>query len=898
MPFSDRLEPPDRRRAAIYVVDDDPAFARALVRQVEALRYPVVGVAARPDDALREIPATRPDVVLTDLDLRADLDGIGLAGELRRRGDLAAVVFLTGAASIDLTPLRGADGVFAYLRKIELTASLATTLELVATQQATRMRLREMDQRHRSLFEQAAVGVAEIELDSCRFVEINQRGAALLRRTVPDILQCRAADLFAPAALAEAKAVLAQGRHGEVDLEAWCVAGDGAAILLRFDVSPLRLHDGRASHVVAIIQDITARRRAERAVQRSQHLLDQAERISQAGSYALDLQTGKLTWSRGMFALESCEPDSFVPDLTSRMARIHPDDRGAMEHDVALLASGAIASAHRRYRAFTNDGEPRFYDGRGAIEHDEDGAPQLIGSIRDVTAEVLAAAQLRHSEARYRGVFEHAIGGIVRAALDGTIVEANPAFVAILGCVTAGQVVGTTLQSWFADPAVAERLALAAWPPGHALEAELRRQDGGRATVVIDGLVLDDVDGHNFLGFVRDLTGERARVAREREVVEASRAKTAFLAGMSHELRTPLNAVLGLSEALLEGTFGPLADPQVRSLQTVHASGQHLLALINDVLDIARVESGQLLIEPERLRLSAPIEESLALMHGAAARRDQRIVADVAPELPAADIDKRRIKQVLLNLLGNATKFSPPGATIALAARAHPSGATVVIEVIDHGPGIPVADRERVFEPFVTLDASVSREFGGAGLGLTIARRIVALHGGRLWIEDTPGGGSTFVVELPVAQPVDRPATAGTARLGAPAVAAGARPVVLLAEDDAANVMTVQAYLERRGFDVRVVHDGASAVVAAGEPDVAAVLMDVRLPVIDGLEATRRIRAAEQGARRPIIALTAYAMPADEQRCLDAGASTYMSKPVRLAVLAERLAQLIDGGAA
>ena len=896
MPFSDR-DPPHRRRATLYLLDDDPAFVRALTRRLEALDYPVVGAAHAPTAALGDIAQLRPDIVIVDLELHADLDGIALASELRRRGNLAAVVFLTGAATIDLSPLRGADGVFAYVRKADLAESLATTLELVATQQATRMRLREMDQRHRLLFEQAAVGVAEIDVATGRLVEANQKCAAILRRTVPALLACTPAEVFAPASLADAQAALARGRHRELGFDAWCLGGDGVPVQLRIDVAPLRTSDEAAAHVVVIVQDITERGRAERALRRSEHLLDQAERIAQAGSYALDLRTGKLTWSRGMYALNGRDPATFVPDLEQGMGMVHPEDRAQMEADTRRLLAGEVEATTFDYRTFTPEGALRIMRGRGAAEVDDEGTPLLIGTIRDATQEVLAAAQLRYSEARFRSVFEHAAGGIVRTALDGTIIDANPAFVAILGGTSAQQLIGTELRAWFADPAVGARLALDRWRPGQALEAEWRRLDGASAAVVLDGTVLEDDEGRSFLGVVHDLTAERARTAREREAVEASRAKTAFLAGMSHELRTPLNAVLGLSEALLEGTFGALVEAQRRALETVHASGQHLLALINDVLDIARVEAGQLLIEPERLGLAAPIEESLALIHGAAARRGQRVVADLAAALPAVDIDKRRIKQVLLNLLGNAIKFSPPGATIGLAARLDRATARAVIEVCDHGPGIPPEDRERVFEPFVTLDASVAREFGGAGLGLTMVKRIVELHGGTVRVTDTPGGGSTFVVELPVAPTVDdrARARAGVAAGGGRAV--DARPVVLLAEDDAANIMTVQAYLEGHGFVVRVVRDGASAVVAAAAPDVAAVLMDVRLPVLDGLEATRRIRAAERGAPRPIIALTAYAMPTDEQRCLAAGATCYMSKPVRLAALADRLMALIGGTA-
>ena len=238
--------------------------------------------------------------------------------------------------------------------------------------------------------------------------------------------------------------------------------------------------------------------------------------------------------------------------------------------------------------------------------------------------------------------------------------------------------------------------------------------------------------------------------ARERTAIEASRAKTDFLTHMSHELRTPLNAVLGLSEAMLERIFGELNPAQVDSLTTIHASGRHLLALINDVLDIARVESGKLPIEAEQVWLRPLIDETTALIASQLASKRQRLVLDLAAALPPVDIDRRRIKQVLLNLLGNASKFSPPGATVTVRADGRDDARRVEIAVCDDGPGIAATERARIFEPFVTLDPSMSRAHGGAGLGLTLAKRIVDLHGGQIRVDSEPGRGATFTIALPV----------------------------------------------------------------------------------------------------------------------------------------------------
>jgi PAS domain S-box-containing protein len=394
----------------------------------------------------------------------------------------------------------------------------------------------------------------------------------------------------------------------------------------------------------------------------------------------------------------------------------------------------------------------------------------------------------------------------------------------------------------------------------------------------------------------RAMLASRESAARERVALEASLAKTEFLAHMSHELRTPLNAVLGLSEALLERVFGELAADQVNALATIHASGRHLLELINDVLDIARVESGKLPIEPEQVLLRPLIDETAALVHNQLASKNQRLVIELAPVLPPVDIDRRRIKQVLLNLLGNAAKFSTAGATVTLRAAGGSGARQVEIAVSDDGPGIAPADRGRIFEPFVTLDPSMSRAHGGAGLGLTLAKRIVELHGGQIRVDGDVGRGTTFTIALPVSSSYAGEAPAvhrvPTHELVAPAHGSGR--TVLLAEDDDATVLTVRSYLESHGYEVRVVRDGVAVLDAAIARDVAVVLLDIQLPGLDGLEVTRRLRAREIGARMPIIALTAHAMSGDEQRCLRAGVSAYMAKPVPLRQLEQMIGRMLE----
>ncbi len=433
----------------------------------------------------------------------------------------------------------------------------------------------------------------------------------------------------------------------------------------------------------------------------------------------------------------------------------------------------------------------------------------------------------------------------------------------------------------------------------HQMEYSVIRPDGETRRLL--GIVESDGCSrtpHVLVGTVQDVT-ERDRAAKEREAMErtvrvaseANRAKTEFLAQMSHELRTPLNAVLGLSEAMIERVFGDLDAAQIETLETIHRSGRHLLDLINDLLDIARVESGKLSIELEQATLRPIIDESTTLVANMLAARGQRLVIELAPAIPPVELDKKRMQQVLLNLLANASKFSPDGETITLRVTADPVSRDVRIEIADHGVGIAPEDLERIFDPFITIDAQTkhrARRPEGAGLGLSLAKHLVELHKGQLLVQSEVGRGSTFTIVLAMSDTyVHAPAPAPVT-----AQAQAQAGTVLVVEDNEATVLAVRTYLENRGFGVRVVGDGISALSAACDHDISLVLMDVQLPGLDGLEVTRRLRAVAMD--KPIVALTAHAMPGDERRCLEAGASAYLPKPVRLRSLVETIDRLLE----
>ncbi len=409
---------------------------------------------------------------------------------------------------------------------------------------------------------------------------------------------------------------------------------------------------------------------------------------------------------------------------------------------------------------------------------------------------------------------------------------------------------------------------------------------------------------------VRERAEREAHLAREHAertlvtAVEAraraelsDRAKTEFLANISHEIRTPMNAVLGMIDLTL-GT--PLDVHQREMLCVARGGADGLLHVLNDVLDLSKIESGTIVLAPVRFALRERLEAALAALRYQAQGKGLTLLATVAPDVDELFVgDPDRLRQVLLNLISNAIKFTASGGVtvdIANASGRRADGTRLVGFVVrDTGVGIPASRLAAVFEPFEQADGSATRRFGGTGLGLTIARRLVERMDGTIEVESELGVGSTFRFTVAFGCVTSGGRAAATADLArAPAsLDAPPRPLdVLLAEDNLVNQRVAQRMLESLGHRVVVTSNGVEAVEAVGRRAMDVILMDVHMPEMDGIEATRRIRAAEAGlARRvPIIAVTAGALDEDRQACFDAGMDAFLAKPVRAAVLAEVLA--------
>ncbi|MBI5767156.1 MAG: response regulator [Verrucomicrobia bacterium] len=383
---------------------------------------------------------------------------------------------------------------------------------------------------------------------------------------------------------------------------------------------------------------------------------------------------------------------------------------------------------------------------------------------------------------------------------------------------------------------------------------------------------------------------EEARALAE----SANRAKSEFLASMSHELRTPLSVILGNTSLLEEGLLGALSDRQRESLHGIDESGRHLLSLINDILDLSKVEAGMLELDHAEVGAVEVVEASLRLIRPDAAKKslDLETSVDCAPDTTFVG-DGRRVKQILVNLLSNAVKFTPAGGRITVRLGLSADGAAIQFVVSDTGIGIALELQRKLFRPFVQIDSRLAREYSGTGLGLALVKQFADLHGGSVSLVSEPGRGSTFTVSLPARRETTSRAPFAALAVAGPKFRIAGRPRVLIAEDHETNIAVLRAFFNSQSCQATFARDGVDAIerAFASAPDI--ILMDVQMPRMDGLEAIKRLRADPRTARIPIICLTALAMADDQERCLAAGANEYLFKPVNFPTLTASINRLV-----
>jgi two-component system sensor histidine kinase/response regulator len=708
---------------------------------------------------------------------------------------------------------------------------------------------------------------------------------------------------------------------------------NGALLICQWYNSALLDAGGQMVSLQSRVLDISERARAEEALRESERKFRLLVEQSPTGIMILNHQGMIIGWNHAQESIYGLQANQaighygweiqplFLPELANS-----PERAEKLKHTILeSLASGRSLSLNRvkESQITRADGTRRWVETIAFVISTVDG--YISVTITNDISERKKAEETLHLQS---AALENAANAITITNREGTIQWINPAWTELTGY-SADEVLGKNpriLNSGQQNQDYYKNL----WSTilrGDVWRGELvnRRKDGSLYTEEEIITPVHDEKGEisHFVAIKQDIT-ERKRAeadllqahaeleqrVQERtadlrvanlELEKAARMKDEFLASMSHELRTPLTGILGLAEAMQMVTYGELNDKQRRALKNIETSGRHLLLLINEILDLSKIESGRFDLQIEACSLGDICNSSLQLTRGMANQKHQNVRFEMSPAAIFLRADARRLKQMLVNLLGNAIKFTPEGGNLGIEVLGRQADEELRISVWDEGIGIRDEDLPRLFEPFVQLDSSLSRQYAGTGLGLSLVQRLAELHQGRVEVASNFGKGSRFTIVLPwpVASALtalqDRKTTpvTGALRLKDNALIPG--PYVLMADDNETALELVRDYLTSRNYRVGCAMSGAEFLAKLEDAPVEMVLMDIQMPVMDGIEVIRRIRSHRDKriAGLPVIAVTALAMPGDRERCLAAGANAYMSKPIRLKELVGTIERLL-----
>ncbi|MBL0729100.1 PAS domain S-box protein [Piscinibacter sp. HJYY11] len=749
--------------------------------------------------------------------------------------------------------------------------------------------------------------------------------AEAIGRPLLDVFRIINADSRTPAE-DPVKPVLASGEVVGLANHTALLSRDGREYQIADSAAPIRDAQGRVTGVVLVFSDVTEAYRVQQALRSREEQLSSTGELARVAGWELDIQSGVTTTSNEMcLLLEVPQGSSFS------MAEGWQFCRGDARERVEPLIAAAVADGTPwdvEIPMVTAAGREIWVRSRGRVVMNDGKPARVLGVVQDITDLHESQEKLRQSESLLKMASRLVrMGAWIVTLRDNRLVWSDEA--AIIHEMPPGYSPTLDDAGQFYAPEYRDLVhqafsACARRGIAYDLEMQILTKSGRRIWVRTLGNAVRNHEGviTRVHGAFIDITEERA--AREelqahrhhleqlvnerttdlvtaRNAAEtASRAKSAFLANMSHEIRTPMNAIIGLTHLLQENLqHEPHALEQ---LSKVSAAAHHLLGVINDILDLSKIEADRLELEEREFVLTEIIDNAQGMLRDRAMAKGLRLTTEIAPGMPPLLIgDPLRLEQILLNFLSNAIKFSEHG-HILLRARVAQSAENVVmlhIEVQDHGIGISPEQQARLFQSFSQADDSTSRKYGGTGLGLVIAKRLASLMGGNVGVRSSPGIGSTFWMTARLRVAVTPPGEAAGTRPQPQdeivARHAGAR--VLLVDDEPVNQEVTLALLSRLKLAVDVVSNGAEAVEHVRAHDYALVLMDVQMPVMDGLDASRAIRQLAGRQRLPILAMTANAYAEDREVCLAAGMNDHITKPVAPSRLYACVLRWLDGRA-
>lgn len=666
--------------------------------------------------------------------------------------------------------------------------------------------------------------------------------------------------------------------------------------------------EGKMRGRVWSFHDITEIKRAERAVEYHKERLRRGQIFANIGTWEWNIQSGGLYWSERIAPLFGYPEGDLATSYENFLNAIHPEDRQAVIKaiDDCLNRDEPYNIEHR---VIWPNGTERWLLERGAVVRDDEGkATQMLGVVQDIDDRKRAELALAERE-KYLRIFQHIVGsvvdGVITIGSDGIIRSFNPAACAIFGYREA-DIVDRKVNELMPEPHRSEHdnylRHYCASGTGKVINRQMElvalRADGTEFPLEIAVSEIDLSNEKLFVGLVRDIT-ERKQAEQDlinaRDAADhANQAKSDFLSSMSHELRTPMNAILGFGQLLQYDET--LSDTQKEDVQEILKAGRHLLDLINEILDLAKIESGRVSLSIEPVRIAPIIEECLSMVSTQANKRRISLRNQTHDDF-SVQADQTRLKQVLINLISNAIKYNCEGGLVSVETQ--PKGSEYLsIQISDNGRGIPKERLHELFQPFNRLDAENSA-IEGTGIGLTISRRIVEMMGGAIEVKSEVGIGSRFMITLPAASEqafLQAPETSTAIEPESPALANhSGQQLVLYIEDNPSNIRLVSQILERqRHIRLITAHTPELGIELARAYCPNLILLDINMPDLNGYQVLKVLQDDPILKSTPVVAITANAMPRDIERGKAAGFADYLTKPLDIAQFNSVLDHLLN----
>ncbi|WP_228038429.1 PAS domain-containing protein [Nodosilinea sp. LEGE 06152] len=711
------------------------------------------------------------------------------------------------------------------------------------------------------------------------------------------------------------QAVIDQNQPFEAEYRLYHPDGSLHYVLSRAEL--VHRETGQPLALVGTVLDISEIKRVEAQLRYSQAALAEAQRMVHLGSWELDVLTQKLTWSDELFRILGFDPSNPEPAYAEHFNYFPPEDRDRMQQYLDRAMQEGIPY-EVEVRFLRPNGTLVYLEARGNVKRNAQGqVVKLFGTALDITDRKLAELERQKLSERLSLALNSGAIGCWEWDIQQNTILWDERMYELYGLSKADfgpdADASWAYQFWadkvHPDDLEAAEVLLQQTVLGQATydpEFRVVHSDGSIHHIKAYGKVRCDGDGHpkSMIGVNLDISErkqveERLQHINERlvltnaELDRATRLKDEFLASMSHELRTPLNAILGMAEGLKEHVFGPINDRQSQALSTIERSGLHLLDLINDILDLSKVEAGKLELEPVALNVKQLCESSLSFVRQIAFSKNVGLSLESLRPIPDIAVDERRIRQVLINLLSNAVKFTPAGGQVTLTAEVEPQGPASAVNnwlklsVTDTGIGIAPDNIAKLFQPFVQIDSSLSRQYTGTGLGLALVRKIVELHGGSVSVTSEVDQGSCFTVTLPYLSETGLDATVSPT---APAQPLDANNTCVLVIEDSVEAAGILArYLQEQGLDAIVCPSGDRVMQEAVQAQPALIILDILLPDRSGWDVLRQLKASPQTQAIPVIVVSVV----DERSYgLSLGASDYLVKPITRQQLQQTLESL------